>query len=114
VSDFDPNSMEEKLKRAENAAGMAQFSPDYEEIKVQISPDKSINPGKFKPDFLKPGHYKAHPTTIKAMRKNLFSAGSDEFLDLEKTYICESCKTTLDLQFWTFCPYCEAHFPQDI
>ena len=106
--------MEEKLKRAKNAAGKAQFSPDYEEVKVQINPDENISPGMFKPDFLRPGHYKAHPTTIRAMRKEIFSAGSDEFLDLEKSYICISCNKTLDLQFWTFCPYCEAQFPKDL
>ena len=111
---FDPNTLEEKLKKATNAANKAQFDPNYEEIKVNIRPDDQMSPGKFKPDFLSPGHYKAHPLTIRAMRKDIFSAGSDEFLDLEKSYICENCNTELDLQFWHFCPYCEASFPSDI
>lgn len=111
---FDPNTLEAKLKAAKNAANKAQFHPDYEEIKVNIRPDNNMNPGKFKPDLLTPGHYKAHPVTIRAMRKDIFSAGSDEFLDLEKPYTCIKCNTELDLQFWHFCPYCEAMFPSDV
>lgn len=108
---FDPDSLYHKLLSATNAAGQQHFNHNYEEIKVNINPDSSVSPGNFKPDLLHPGHYKAHPTTIRAMRKDIFVGGQDEFVDLEKSYICESCHTELDLQFWTFCPYCEAEFP---
>lgn len=111
---FDPNNLYEKLMRATNAAGQQHFNDQHEEIKVNINPDTSVSPGNFKPDLLHPGHYKAHPTTIRAMRKDIFVGGSDEFLDLEKTYICNSCHSQLDLQFWHFCPYCEAEFPSDL
>jgi hypothetical protein len=110
---FHPSKLEEKLKKTTNAAGKPHFDPNYEEIKVKITPDQQMNPGKFKPDPLSPGHYVAHPVTIRAMRKDIFSAGSDEFLDLEESYICKKCKSELDLQFWHFCPYCETKFATD-
>jgi hypothetical protein len=113
TDNFNPNLLYESLMRASNAGGKQHFSNDYEEVKVNINPDKNVSLGNFKPDLLNPGHYKAHPTTIAAMRKDLFTAGSDEFLDLEKPYICEGCKRTLDMQFWQFCPYCETHFSND-
>lgn len=104
-----------KLMEATNAVGAPHFGDQAEKtVKVDIRPDESINPGMFKPDPLKPGHFKAHPTTIRAMRKDIFVGGSDEFIDLEQSYICQSCKTELDVQFWLFCPYCEAEFPKDL
>ncbi len=103
-----------KLMQATNAIGAPHFGEKPEEVKVDIRPDSSIGPGMFKPDPLKPGHYKAHPTTIRAMRKDIFVGGSDEFIDLEKPYTCFKCRQNLDLQFWTFCPFCEAPFPKDL
>lgn len=104
-----------KLMLATNAVGAPHFSSQAEEeVKVNIRPDSNISPGMFKPDILNPGHFKAHPTTISAMRRDIFVGGTDEFIDLEQSYICEGCKKTLDLQFWQFCPFCEAKFPHDI
>lgn len=104
-----------KLMQATSATGQAHFQKDpSEKINVNIRPDESISPGMFKPDPLQAGHYKAHPTTIKALRKDIFVGGQDEFIDLEKTYICNGCKRELDLQFWSFCPFCEAPFPKDV
>ena len=104
----------EKLMQATNAVNAPHFSNQPEkEFDVKIRRDDSVSPGMFKPDPLNPGHYKAHEVTIRAMRKDLFVAGSDEFLDLEKPYTCQKCRQNLDLQFWTFCPYCEAPFPAD-
>lgn len=101
--------------QATNAAGHAHFNKQVsEEIKVNIRPDTAITPGKFKPDPLMPGHFKAHPTTIRAMRKDLFVGGEDDHIDLEKTYNCQSCHKELDIQFWLFCPFCEAPFPKDL
>ena len=110
----DTDAFYQKLMSATNAIGANHFTPQAEEeVKVNIRPDDKISPGMFKPDPLNPGHYKAHSVTIRAMSKDLFVAGSDEFLDLEKPYTCQKCRQNLDLQFWTFCPYCEAPFPAD-
>ena len=104
----------EKLMQATNAVNAPHFSNQPEkEFDVKIR-DDSVSPGMFKPDPLNPGHYKAHEVTISAMRKDLFVAGSEEFIDLQKTYFCQSCSQELDTQFWTFCPYCEASFPKDL
>jgi hypothetical protein len=109
--DFDPNNVKDKLKLIKNAADQAHFSVNRpEEIKVQVRPDSKVRPAVFLPDPLIPGGFKAHPVTIRAMRKEIFAAGSELFEDLEQIYQCESCKESLDVQFWHFCPYCEAPF----
>lgn len=108
----DTETFYKKLVAATNAANQPHFNQEKsEEYKVEIKPDTGIGLGKFKPDLERPGSYKAHPTTIAAMRKDLFLAGGDEFVDLQKIYQCESCKADIDIQFWLFCPYCEAKFP---
>jgi len=105
----------QKLMQATNAVGAPHFGTQPEEDRsINISRDDSITPGMFKPDPLNPGHYKAHEVTIKAMRKDIFVGGSDEFIDLEKPYTCQNCSHKLDTQFWIFCPYCEASFPKDL
>lgn len=112
-----PNSKEveqfqQKLLQATNAANLPHFDDAaIQETKVSIKPDKSISPAKFKADPERPGCYLAHPTTIAAMRKDLFVGGDDEFIDLERIYSCEGCGVDIDIQFWTFCPHCEAKFP---
>lgn len=106
----DPQSQFEKLKTYSNAANLPLFSPDYHEsFNVNIKPDTGIARAKFIPDPLQPNIFRAHPVTIKAMRKELFMGGVD-FVDLECLRICDSCKHEIDLQFWHFCPYCEASF----
>ena len=106
----DPQSQLEKLKTYSNAANLPLFNTDYHETyNVKITPDKSIAPAKFIPDPLRPNEVRAHPVTIRAMRKELFMGGID-FVDLECLRVCASCKTELDMQFWHFCPYCEASF----
>ena len=67
-----------KLISATNAASLPHFNEKKsEEYSVPIRPDAKINLGMFKPDLARPGGYRAHPTTIAAMRKDLFLAGSD-------------------------------------
>lgn len=78
----------------------------YEEIKLNIRPNKDVAPGKFRPDPLLPGGHIAHPTTIRAMRKDIFVTGYDVDLN-EKLINCPNCGTELDLQFYIFCPFCE-------
>ncbi|MDD4973299.1 MAG: hypothetical protein PHY93_03065 [Bacteriovorax sp.] len=104
----DPQSQLEKLKSYSNAANSPLFNTDYHETyDVNILPDPKISPAKFIPDPLRPNVFRAHPVTIRAMRKELFMGGVD-FVDLECLRICGSCKHEIDLQFWQFCPYCEA------
>lgn len=101
----------EHLKGLTNAAGrpLLDTGPEaHEEYKVAIRPDKSVSPAKFAPDPLRPGFFKAHPTTIKAMRKDIFVAGEEDLVDLEDWVVCQSCDEKLDRQFWFFCPYCES------
>jgi hypothetical protein len=104
---FDQEAVKKKLSSYTNAANQPLFHSDkHFEVKVKIKPDKSIAPALFKPDLENPGHYKAHPQTINAMRKDLFMGGED-FIDLEVKVDCDSCHKTLDLQFWKHCPFCE-------
>lgn len=110
----NPEAQYNKLKTYSNAANLPLFETDFHEThQVQIIPDKSIKPALFIPDALNPKKFRAHPVTISAMRKELFMGGED-FVDLECLIKCPSCSTTLDLQFWKFCPYCEASFGQGI
>ena len=107
--DFLTHDFYQKLMSAEGVTGGRHFQATPEkEFQVQINPDKSVSPAKFIPDPLLPGQYRAHPTTIRAMRKDLFVGGAEVFEDLEVRYLCYSCHKELDLQFWQFCPYCES------
>lgn len=108
---FKPENLYSTLMNAQNAAGKQHFQENADsEYDVQIMADKNVSPGKFVPNVTLPGTYRAHPVTIRAMRKDIFVAGNDEFLDLEALHLCHKCSKELDLQFWIFCPYCEAQF----
>lgn len=108
---FDPQSQFDKLKSYKNSIDQPLFATNLQEnYNVNIKPDTSVAQGLFIPHKLIPNEFRAHPITIRAMRKEIFMGG-DEFLDLECLYTCTSCKTQLDVQFWHFCPYCEASFP---
>ncbi|MBC7713887.1 MAG: hypothetical protein H7177_11140 [Rhizobacter sp.] len=110
----DPHSQLVKLKSYTNIANTQLFETDYHEThQVNIIPDMSISPAQFIPDKLDSKKFRAHPVTIKAMRKELFMGGED-FIDLECLLTCASCKIEIDVQFWHFCPYCEASFPGNI
>ena len=99
-----------QLESAKNAVNKPHFqTQNIQETEVQIRADKSVSLGKFLPDPAMVGHYRAHPITIRAMKKNIFAAGNDLFFELEKPYQCK-CGQNLDMQFWHFCPYCEAEF----
>lgn len=106
-----PEQIAHELKQLTNAANQPLLNfNDVEEVKVQIRPDKSVSPAMFVPDPIIPGGYKAHPTTIAAMKKDLFFVSSQGFEDLEQMIQCSGCKREIDAQFWHFCPYCEASF----
>jgi hypothetical protein len=109
-----PQAQLEKLKTYNNAGNLPLFDTDYHENhQVNVIPDKAVAPAMFIPDKLDPKKFRAHPVTIRAMRKDLFMGGED-FVDLECLITCASCKKELDVQFWHFCPYCEASFPNGI
>lgn len=111
---FDPNNVYKKIQNVLLEHEKQVFDMGgMEEIKVQIRPNAQVEPAKFIPDPMIPGGYIAHPTTIRAIRKDIFLAG-EEFEELEKLYVCESCNREIDLQFWLFCPYCEAQIPKDV
>lgn len=80
-----------------------------ENFKVNLIPDTKVAPALFVPDKSKPGQYKAHPDTIRALRKDIFVSDPD-LLDRSLVYQCVSCHHELDLQFWHFCPYCLKEF----
>jgi hypothetical protein len=113
-NNHDPESQLNKLKSYNNAFNTPLFETDnHETHHVNIIPDKTIRPALFIPDALNPKKFRAHPTTIKAMRKDIFMGGED-FIDLECLITCASCKIEIDAQFWHFCPYCESAFPSNI
>ena len=73
-----------------------------------------MRPAAFKPHPFEPNTYLAqHPVTIRAMKKDIFAAGSELFEDLEDIVSCSSCFQELDRQFWWFCPYCESSLPKE-
>jgi hypothetical protein len=108
---FDPELLHQSLMRNKNAAGLPLYEQyPCQEVRVQILPDKSVAAAKFLPHDSIPGSFKAHPTTIAAMRKDLFIGGTEEFSDLEKIVLCSGCQKEIDQQFWIFCPYCETKY----
>lgn len=103
---FSPEKLFQQIEPLTNVANKPLINLSTpQEIKVNIRPDPKVPAAKFIPDPLLPGGWKAHPTTIRAMRKDLFMVG-EGFEDLEVLYQC-SCGQVIDLQFWIFCPYCE-------
>jgi hypothetical protein len=102
----------ETLKAIENHIGepFLDLALDKQQVfSVNIRPDPKVAIGLFVPDNLIPGGHKAHPDTIRAMRKDLFVSDPD-LLDRSHPYTCDGCKHELDLQFWLHCPYCGKEF----
>lgn len=104
----------EKIKKLKNAADNPLLNLDErEDFKVNIRVNETISPGMFKADPLVPNGYLANSTTIRALKKDIFVVGQDMFEDLEKIISCTGCHKEIDCQFWHFCPFCEAHIPQE-
>ncbi len=95
----------EELMREQKRAQQPLWTLDSpEDVQVQFRVDERVSPAKFKPDPLIPGGYIANSLTLKAMRPQLFVAGSD--LDqLSQIHHC-ACGQEWDQQFWKFCPHC--------
>lgn len=103
---FDPNEQLNRLKNVENSVGQQHFDHNNAtETDVKLLVNEKISPAKFKPHPFLVNTYEANSLTIKAVRKDLFAAGSELFADLEVKHEC-SCGKLLDLQFWKLCPYC--------
>ena len=94
------------LLELKNAANLPLLSNQEEQAQVRLLTDDTVAPAKFKPHPSMPNTYFASILTIRAVKKDLFMAGSG-FEDLEQLTICCSCGQKLDKQFWSFCPYCE-------
>ena len=107
-----PQKWADKIDQLSNAAGHKLLDTQQSTTqKIELVPDKSISPGMFRPSKLALRVvYLAHPVTIRAVRKEIFMVGNNEFEDLEEIIQCQSCKRELDIQFWKFCPFCEASF----
>jgi len=101
------NKNYDKITNLKNAAGLPLVSKYFEQSQVQLKSDTSISPSKFKKHPILLNTYLAHPTTIKALKKDIFTVGED-FEDLENIIECSCCNRQIDAQFWIFCPYCEA------
>lgn len=98
------------LKKEHWVGGQQVYNfDDCQTSQVNIRPNNDVTLGNFRSDPLIPGGFVAHPTTIRAMRKDIFVGGNDFDLH-QQLYHCESCGKELDLQFWQFCPYCESQF----
>jgi hypothetical protein len=108
--DLTPDFFYKKIKAANWEGNIPFYSNRYQEIKIQMRPNNSVEPGIFKPDPTIPNGWMAHPQTINAVRKDIFVA-DDDFEELEILYECDGCKKTLDLQFWIRCPYCNHNIP---
>ena len=108
---FTPEKLYTKLQQVANAAGKKHFdSTPCQSISLSLRPDKKVPRAKFSPDPLRPGGHLAHPTTLRALRKDIFAAGDELFEDLEDIVQCVGCSRQLDRQFWIFCPHCETAF----
>ena len=97
----------EQIKQAHLEFQRPYYQKQPQNAQVHLKPDPSISPGKFKPHPSLPGTYLAHPTTLRALKKDILLAGED-FEEFEDIQSCTSCKERVDRQFWHFCPHCES------
>ncbi len=105
---FDPVSLEEKIRSYTNSCGQPLYDlsdKTHNDVKIQLMPDHTLRPATFVPSKISPHIIYAHPTTIYAVRKDLFYL-DEEFLDLQSLGKCQSCGETQDLQFYHCCPFC--------
>ncbi|MEX0799569.1 MAG: hypothetical protein WD025_08990 [Bacteriovoracaceae bacterium] len=99
-----------KIQKIDNMVG----KPFYDlsagrEYKAHIRVDNTVAHGLFRPDPKKKEAWLCSEQTYRAMKKDIFAL-DEQMLDLADNYLCASCKTTLDRQFWNFCPYCGEGF----
>ncbi|OFZ26008.1 MAG: hypothetical protein A2381_11750 [Bdellovibrionales bacterium RIFOXYB1_FULL_37_110] len=110
------NDLERKILKLKKCIHVENSAPVYDlknsaNLLVNLQPDQKVSRGMFLPNHLLPGTFKAHPITIRALKKDIL-VGDLECLDLEDIHICDSCKNKIDRQFWHFCPFCESNLPE--
>ena len=112
---FDSHVKYEFLQKEKNLANKKMYSNHQgEAVKIQITLDKNVPPGKFIQSKIVEARYHANEVTIRALRKEIFTnMHNDTFEELEYFHQCESCKEVVDLQFWYFCPFCEKRFSKN-
>ena len=99
-----------RIQSIENAVHQPFYNLEQQQkFEVAIRVDNSVAHGLFKPDPQRVGGWIASEQTFRAMKKDIFAL-DEELLELAQSYVCESCKTKIDLQFWNFCPHCTASF----
>jgi len=104
------NQKWKQLQRETNSIGQAHYNLDHSfEVKISFKLDKSVSIGAFIPNKENPNEYKAHPQTLRALKKDLFVADNKCEL-FSKIIRCHSCNTEIDTQFWIHCPFCETSF----
>lgn len=107
-------SLYNTIQNTTNAVNEAHFltqKNQVQEVQVQLIADKKLPTGSFIPAKIQtslPVYY-AHPTTIAAMRPDLFVVGED-FTELSKMLVCFECHQESDEQFWLRCPHCGGTF----
>lgn len=100
----------EQIQSIDNAVNQQFYNTNAEQkFDVNIRVDNSVAHGMFKPDPKFDGGWIASEQTFRAMKKDIFAL-DEQMIDLQEKYICTSCKTELDKQFWQFCPHCGASF----
>lgn len=105
---------EELLRNPELVTDYLRQNGHYEleqrqDIKLALRVDESVGPAMFRPDPLIPGGYVANSLTLRAVRQDIFVAGTDPD-ELAMELPCHSCRQKVDRQFWKLCPYCAAEF----
>lgn len=73
------------------------------EIEIKVLPKTNISIAKFVKAKDIDHTYFAHPETIKAMKKNIFT--SNDLLQSDTTP-CGHCQQLLHSGMWEYCPYC--------
>lgn len=98
----------DKARRELDAYGRKAYALDQGEKKqIQIFPDDTISPAKFKAHPHKPYCYLANPLTIVAMKKDLFILGDEiTYTDVR----CQKCSKVVEKECWNFCPFCSGEF----
>lgn len=80
-----------------------------QEFKVHIKISNKVAHGMFIPLKDSPGQWMSSEQTYRALKKDIFSL-AENIDELMEPHDCSSCKSSLDKQFWHFCPYCGQGF----
>ncbi len=73
------------------------------ELEIKVLPKSNVTLAKFVKAKDSDNTYFAHPETIKAMKKDIFT--SNDLLQSDATP-CSHCQQLLHSGMWEYCPYC--------